>query len=118
MQSHRAAPARRRRAHRRAPSSRRRSIACNVPFRRVGAIERLRRHLGRGPVAPRAPRLILDDGSGERIDEPHGPFDHWNGEQGAQMLQSFASSDRHDEIGTVRTIILLDALAGDRSRFV
>ena len=59
----------------------------------MAAIERFLRYLGGSPITARAPGLILNDRSGERIAEALRPSNERNGEERAQFAESFASGN-------------------------
>ena len=62
---------------------------------RIGAIERFLSHLNRGPVMTRAPGLVLNDRSGDRIAEAIQPSNEWNCEKRAELEEGFASREGH-----------------------
>src|SRR3954462_2315920 len=49
--------------------------------------------MGSRPVPARRSRLIFDDGAGEWIAQALRPSNEWNGEERAQLAQSFASGN-------------------------
>jgi hypothetical protein len=86
---------------------------------RVASVERLFRHLGGSPIPTRAPGLILDDSSGERIGEARWPSNEREGKQSAQVAECFASGEWHDRFakdsGVTASIDLLQARRASES---
>src|SRR5204863_4902130 len=77
------------------------------------SLERARRHLGRGPLAATASRLVLGDRAGERIGRERHPRRTRERDERGELCECLTACWRHDEWEESASEGLRDARSAD-----